>query len=163
MFDSLDNSGLKLILSDRTARILSESDITQLYMICAAKVTKQNWNEPGYTFVVTTDEDANWLSIDSLVLSDFLENATTTASFYPDYLNLFVNNDSFLDVEVLEQSEENEEEFINDAMFVAEEDILDALDKSAVKLALIESLKLTPVSTDLFQREVRQFISATLN
>jgi hypothetical protein len=132
-------------------------------MICAAKVTQQNWNEPGYTFIVITDEEANWLSIDSLVLSDFVENATTSVSFYPDYLNLLVNNDSFLDVEVLDQSEENEEEYINDAMFIAEESILEALDKTDVKLALIESLEIIPVSKVPFRKEVVDFILATLN
>ena len=163
MFDSLGNGSLKSILSDRTPRILTESDINQLYMICAAKVTQQNWNEPGYTFIVITDEEANWLSIDSLVLSDFVENATTSVSFYPDYLNLLVNNDSFLDVEVLDQSEENEEEYINDAMFIAEESILEALDKTDVKLALIESLEIIPVSKVPFRKEVVDFILATLN
>ena len=78
-------------------------------------------------------------------------------------MNLLVNNDSFLAVEVLEQSEENEEEYINDAMFTAEEDILEALDKSAVKIALLESLKLTPAPKDPFRKELIGFISSSLN
>jgi hypothetical protein len=48
-------------------------------------------------------------------------------------------------------------------MFVAEEDIVEVLDKTAVKPAILESLKLTPVPKVLFRKEVVEFILATLN
>lgn len=136
--------------------------MNQLYMICAAKITQENWNKPGYTFIVTTDEGANWLSIDCLVLTDFLDRVTTSVSFYSNYLNLFVNNQSFLDIEVLEQSEDNEDEYVNEAIFTAHEDLLEMLNKSTVKNALLESLRLTPSPKDSFRREVVEVISASL-
>ena len=162
MFDSLNEGILKSVLSDHTPRALSESDIDQLYMICAAKVTKHNWNELGYTFIITSDEEANWLSIDSLVLSDFLEDASTSVPFYPKYLNLFVAHDSFLDVEILEQSEDNEEEYINEAVFIAEDDVLDALNNSDIRAALLDSIKMTVFDKNPFQEEVVRFISSSL-
>jgi len=162
MFESLNEGILKSVLSDHSPRALSELDIDQLYMICAAKVTKHNWNEPGYTFIITSDEEANWLSIDSLVLSDFLEDSSTSVPFYPNYLNLFVAHDAFLDVEILEQSEDNEEEYINEAVFIAEDEVLEALNKSGTKAVLLDCIKMTASDKDPFRKEVVRFISSSL-
>ena len=162
MFDSISAKGLNSILSNRTPRSLNESDIDQLYMICAARVTKQNWNEPGYTFILVTDEDANWLSIDNLSLDDFISGITTTVELYPKYMELILKNQDFVNIEILDQDEENEEEFVNEGVFVADDEILALLDKSVVKSVILESIAMSHLQSDPFRMELASFISASL-
>jgi len=77
-------------------------------------------------------------------------------------LNLFVAHDAFLDVEILEQSEDNEEEYINEAVFIAEDDVLEALNKSGTKAVLLDCIKMTASDKDPFRKEVVRFISSSL-
>ncbi len=162
MFDSLSAGNLKSVLTDCTPRALSESDIEQLYMICAAKVTDEHWNESGYTFLVIKDVEGKWISIDDLSLADFIDGAVTTIDFYPKYMELILRNDTFVNTVLIGESEEEDEDYLSDGIFLADDDILEALNNVGIRSALNESLKLSQSGQQAFHQELIDFIKSTI-
>ena len=137
------------------------SDIEFLFMLCCAKITSDNWNEPGYTFILIGDEEANFNRLDNFELSNFLSEDSTSIESYPQYLELLGRHSEMIDVEFLSIDEDDENEFVYEGVITADEEILNELRKSSTRRALLESLSLFN-SSDNFNLELASFIKATL-
>jgi hypothetical protein len=159
--DSLTGN-LKELLTVPRSLVLEPRDIEELFMICAARVTQLNWNKPGYTFILITDSEANWLELDAFAIDDFVEGMTFSQSLYPEYLNLFSRNESYLSVEILEESDDEEDRYVGEAIFIAEDDLLKVLENTQVISAVLESLEISEKPHSEIHKELIAFIRASL-
>jgi hypothetical protein len=130
-------------------------------MLCCAKVSSDNWNEPGYTFILIGDEEANFNRLDNFELSSFVSDFPTTIELYPQYLELLGRHSEMIGVEYLSNDEVDESDLVYEGIITADEELLSELSKSATRRALLESLS-SFESKDAFAEELITFIQASL-
>lgn len=156
------SSNLEELFTSHSPLQLEARDIEELFMMCAARVTELNWNKPGYTFILITDSDANWLEIDAFSLDEFVDGAAISPSLYAEYLDLFSRHESYLNVEILEESEDEEDRYVCEAIFVADDELLKVLANEEVAAAVLESLEISKAPDSAIHQELISFIQASL-
>jgi hypothetical protein len=158
---SSGNVWIKLSLGDHRQAI-STHDLGQIFVAAAARVTAQNWNKNGYTFFIIMTEDKRPLYLDNFELPNFLEDCSISLEHYPNLLKLLLEHQDHLQVDLLYEDEEEDDEWVYEALLTAPESDLKIFDDPLMQARIINVVQPFLDGSTPFESEIAGFILRSL-
>lgn len=152
LFEAIEDTSLRDLLSQRKSTKLTLESLEEVFLACCALIVKENWNQPGFTFILITNGEGKVLRIDNLELYSFVPGTGTSVSLYDEYLRTFIRHQAFLRVEFLGQDEEEEDEYINEVIIQMDEDSHVSFRDAEIRSLVLEALPkdaLSPMHTEM--------------
>lgn len=161
-FISLGDTALSEILrTGTTSHAFTTNSFEELFLLSGARVIRQNWNKPNFTFFIIFNSEGAPLYLDNFQIDEFVEGAQLSPKNFPHFLQPMMSHQLLLAVEFVEKDPDEEDEYVFEAWLQADDEALRQLEQPEIRASLRDfAANHSPVNEA--ESEMLKFILASL-